>query len=175
MSFPRFLLIYVAAAGGAMAPALAQITTSMTTRDYLFPPVGLGGGETASITVVNTATALSSGGTSVATATAPSCTGTISFTNAVGAIGTPPASFAVGSQQFKTVTLPFASAELTGTRGEIQGKIAIATSTAAPCSPMASLETYDSSIGATHAVLSASQVNVAPVGPILPFGDRSGR
>jgi hypothetical protein len=158
----RRLLVTVAAAISVMS---AQGTTTLaSTRDYLFPPVGVGSSETASITVVNTATA-SSGGTVVTVA--PSCTGTISFSNANGAIGTP-VSFTVGSGQFKTVTLPFSSAALTGNRVEIQGKVALTISTS-PCSLMFSMETYDSTAGTTHVVLSASLANLGPLGPIIPL------
>jgi len=173
MSFRRFLLISAAAAVcGAFSPMWAQITTSpiSITRDYVFPPVGLGSSETASITIVNMATA-ASGGTTTTPAPAPSCTGTISFSNANGSIGTP-TSFTVGSEQFKTVTLPFVSAALTGNRGEIQGKVSLALSTSAPalCSLMFSLETYDSTTGATHTVLSNSLANVGPRLPIVVPG-----
>jgi hypothetical protein len=163
MSFRRFLLTFATAISAVWAQGT---TTPATTRNYLFPPVGLGSSETASITVVNTAMA-SSSGTVVAPTPVPFCTGTISFSNANGAIGTP-ASFTVGSGQFKTVTLPFSSAALTGNRVEIQGKVSLAVSTS-PCSLIFSMETYDSTAGATHAVLSATLANVGPVGPIVPL------
>ncbi len=170
MSFKGFLLVFTAAVCAAVSPVRAQVTTSVT-RDYVFPPVGLGSSETASITVVNTAPA-ASGGTNTAAA-APSCTGTISFSNANGAIGTP-ASFTLGSEQFKTVTLAFANAGLTGIRGEIQGKVSltVSTSTAAPCSPAFTLETYDSTTGATHAVIAQPPGNAAPRLPIVVPGIR---
>ena len=174
MSFRRFLLISAAAAVcGAFSPMWAQITTSpiIITHDYVFPPVGLGSSETASITIVNTATAASGGTSTTQPPPAPSCTGTISFSNANGAIGTP-TSFTVGLEQFKTVTLPFASAALTGNRGEIQGKVSLALSTSAPtlCSLRFSLETYDSTTGATHTVLSNSLAHVGPRLPIVVPG-----
>jgi len=178
MQFRRFVLISTAAVCSAFSPMWAQGTTTpaSVTRDYLFPPVGLGSSETASITVVNTATVPSPGATSTTPAPAPSCTGTISFSSASGVIGTP-VSFTVGSEQFKTVTLPFASTGLTGKRGEIQGTVSltISTSTDTPCSLMFSLETYDSTTGATHVVLSSSLASLrfvgpgGPIGPILPI------
>jgi hypothetical protein len=170
MCFQRFVLISAAAACGAISPVWAQGPTNPSvTRDYIFPPVGLGIGETASITIVNTATATSSGGTS--SPPAPSCIATISFSNATGAIGTP-ASFTLESEQFKTVTLPFARAGLTGNRGEIQGKVSltISPSTPTPCGMSFSLETYDSTTGATHALLSSS---LASLGPRLPISTPS--
>jgi hypothetical protein len=161
MFFRRFVLIAAAALCAAVSPVLSQVTTPIiftptsATRVYVFPPIGLGSGETASITVVNTASP-----STTETGTLPpqpSCSGTISFSNANGAIGAP-TSFTVGSEGFKTVTLPFASAGLTGNRGEIQGTVSlsISGSTPTPCSLMFSLETYDSTTFATHVVLSNS-------------------
>lgn len=171
MSIQRILLIS-AAAVCAISSAWAQttITPASITRNYLFPPVGLGSSETASITVVNTAAAVSPVATSTTNSPSPSCTGTISFSNLTTTIGTP-ATFSLGPEGFKTVTLPFSSAGLSGNRGEIQGKVSltISTSNLAICSLMFSLETYDSNTGDTHAVLSASLVNEVPVGPILPL------
>lgn len=169
MSFRRFLLISAAVVSSAITPLCAQVTTIPISiaRDRVFPPVGLGSTETASITVVNSATASLPAGTSVTPLPAPSCAGTISFSNASGAIQTP-VSFTLASGEFKTVTLPFASAGLTGNRGEIQGRISLNNPTAerAPCSLMSSMETYDSTTGATHAVLSSSLVALG--GPIFP-------
>jgi hypothetical protein len=167
----RLLLISAAAFIAAVSPARSQISTPITptsdTRNYEFPPVGLASSETASITVVNTATS-----SSAATGTPPSCTGTISFSNSSGAIGTP-ATFTVGAGGFQTVTLPFASAGLTGNRGEIQGKVSLAISSTAPapCSLMLSLETYDSTTFATHAVLSNATAILAgsPGGIMFPL------
>jgi hypothetical protein len=171
MFFQRFLLISAAAVCGTISMwAQGAAPPTGITRNYLFAPIGLGSSETASITVVNTATASPYGGTIGTPAAAPSCTGTISFSNANGAIGTP-TSFTLGSEQFKTVTLPVASGGLTGNRGEIQGKVSltISTPTVTPCSLMFSMETYDSGTGATHAVLSASLASFGPVGPVGPI------
>jgi hypothetical protein len=170
MFWRRFLLISATAACGVVSPVWAQVTTipASFTREYVFPPVGLASSETASITLVNTAAAVSPTGASVTPA--PSCTGTISFSSAKGEIGTP-TPFTVASGQFMTVTLPFASAGLSGIRGEIQGNVSLTISTSAPtpCSLVASMETYDSVTGVTHAVLSSSLANLAPVGPVGPI------
>ena len=176
MFWRRLLLFSAAAVCGAVSPMCAQVTAIPTsfTRDYVFPPIGLAASETASITVVNTAAAVSSaGGTGTAPVPAPSCAGTISFFNANGEIGTP-TPFTVASGQFKTVPLSFASAGLTGNRGEIRGTVSVTISTSAPtpCSPISSMETYDSTTGVTHALMSnslASVVGIGPVGPILPL------
>ena len=166
MSFRRFLLISAAAVCCAL-PVCAQPTTTPVsfTSNYVFPPFGLGSTETASITVVNRAVVPVSTNSTTPPA-APSCAGTISFSNASGAIGTP-ASFTLGSEQLKTVTLPFTAAGLTGIRGEIQATVSltISASMRTPCSLVISLETYDSVTGATHLMLSNP---LAAVGPILP-------
>ena len=154
---------------GFMAPAAAQVATVPTgiTVEYIFPPVGLGAGETASITVINAAAAPAPG----SAAQTASCAGTISFFNAGGAIGTA-SSFSVGTDQFMSVVLPFAKAGLTGPRREILGKLSVTSSTAAPtsCALLASLEIYDSSTGATHAVLVPAKVqpSIAPIVVIDP-------
>ncbi len=165
MSFQRLLLISAVALFGAISSSWAQTTLPSTlTRDYVFPPLGLASSETASITVVNVATSSSTTGTT--TAATPSCSGTISFANATGAIGSP-TSFTVTAQQFATATLSFASAGLTGDRGEILGKVSLTTAAHTPCSLMLSLETYDSTSGATHAVLSNAQAIVGSIIPVL--------
>jgi hypothetical protein len=165
----KFPTILAAALCVAVSPLHAQITTPIfgaATRDYVFPPVGLGSSETASITVVNMAapSATTSPTTGAQPSAAPSCTGTISFSNASGAIGTP-VSFTVGAGGFQTVTLPFASAGLNGNRGEILGKVSLAASDTAPCSLKFSLETYDSTTFATHAVLTNAAATYAQGSP----------
>jgi hypothetical protein len=179
MSFRAFLLISAAVASVALfhlgtislLSAQSAAVPAATTRQYVFPPVGLGSTETASITVVNTAAspALTQDN---ALPQSPSCSGTISFSNANGAIGSP-TTFQVGMDQFKTVTLPFASAGLTGIRGEIQGMVSLNVSNlqAIPCALMFSLEIYDSTTGQTHAVLnnSVANVTVGPLPIIFPF------
>lgn len=166
----KFPTILAAALCVAVSPLHSQIATPIfgaATRDYVFPPVGLGSSETASITVVNTAapsSATTSPTTGAQPSAAPSCTGTISFSNASGAIGTP-VSFTVGAGGFQTVTLPFASAGLNGNRGEILGKVSLAASNTAPCSLKFSLETYDSTTFATHAVLTNAAVTFAQGSP----------
>jgi hypothetical protein len=87
-----------------------------------------------------------------------------------------PTPFTVGSNQFATVTLPFAKAGLSGSRGEIQGKVAltIPASTPTPCVLMASMETYDSTTFATHLVLSNPLVNPGTPSSIVVLDPRPG-
>jgi hypothetical protein len=103
----------------------------------------------------------------VANPVSAACTGTIAFSNSAGTIGTP-TTFSVTPGQFKTVTLPFSGAGLTGIRGEIRGEVSVALPTASSsgCSLVLSFETYDSTTGATHALLNGSLAGLA--GSIMP-------
>ena len=145
------------------ATAFAQGTTSLT-RSYNLPPVGLGSTETAQVNLVNTVT--SSAGTS--SASSPACTGTISFADASGkAIGSPVSFTTSGSQVFST-QLMFSQLGVTGTRGEFVGSIQLTTALPADgsrCSLTYSLETFDTSTGATHVYLS----NALGAGAVLRF------
>jgi hypothetical protein len=106
-------------------------------------------GETAAVSLVNIAPA-----SATANAAAPSCTGTVTFANAAGAtIGTATA-FTVGSGKIATVSLPFSSAGIGASRGEILASVQQTTArpAAVPCSLVFSLEVFDSS-GETHVFL----------------------
>jgi hypothetical protein len=147
------------------ACALGQTATPTSfSRDYSFPPVGLASSETAQVNVVNIATASTATG-----ATAPACTGTITFVNAAGkTIGTP-ASFTTTGSQVSSTQLMFSQIGATGTRGEFVASIQSTTSfpSKAPCSLVFSLETFDDSTGATHVYLgSAGGASVASPSPI---------
>jgi hypothetical protein len=128
------------------ACAFAQTTSTTTsTRSFTYPPIGLGSTETAQVNVVNDATASSSG-------TAASCTGTISFLNSAGtAIGTA-TPFTVTSGQIASASVTFAKVGATGVRTEIRGVVTLTATSGSgvPCSLASSLETYDSTTGATH-------------------------
>ena len=88
------LFVVVVAALGQTTSTNAIYTTTST-----LPPVGLAPGETAQVNVVNTANVSVAYLGSVSASTAPSCTGSIAFLNATGAmIGTATA-FTVGSGQ----------------------------------------------------------------------------
>src|ERR1035438_7507303 len=146
--------LFVTAAFAAAALAQTTTTSSTSTRVSTYPPIGLGSTETAQVNVVNTATASSSG-------TAASCTGSISFLNASGTVIGTAKTFTVTSGQIFSATLPFTSAGASGTRTEVRGQVSLTVTTgtgAAPCALTTSLETYDSSIGATHAYLSNADI-----------------
>lgn len=132
---------------------LAAMATLAQTSTFQFPPVGLAPSETAQVSVVSTTAAVSG-------VPAPSCTGTISFYNAAGAsIGTA-TGFTVGSGQIFSATLPHDAAGGAGSRVIIAAQVAI---TAQPgCLLSSSLETWDTSSGATHLFYSRAAPQLLP-------------
>lgn len=144
MSF-RQLFRTILTGAAITGAALAQTTTTNTTvtRQSSYAPTGLATSETAQVNVTNTATASSNG-------TAASCTGTISFLNSSGtAIGTA-TSFTVTSGQTFSVTLPFSKVGASGSRTVIRGVISLTETSGVPCELSWSMETYDSTSGASH-------------------------
>jgi hypothetical protein len=136
-------------------------------RDYAFPPVGLANSETAQVNLVNIAPASTTAG-----ATAPACTGTVTFANASGkTIGTP-ASFTTTGSQVTSMQLTFSQLDPSGTRGEFLASVQLTTafSQAARCELVFSLETFDSSSGVTHVYLGNSSTGTALTG--FPIGIR---
>lgn len=149
------------------ACAFAQGTTGTASfnRDYIFPPVGLASSETAQVNVLNIATASTATG-----ATAPSCTGTITFTDANGnTIGKATSFTTTGSQVF-TAQLTSTELGVTGIRAEfvttVQSNISFPAK--APCSLVLSLETFDST-GVTHVYL-ANPATTTPSLIVTPVG-----
>ncbi len=141
------------------------VTTSGITRTYNFPPVGLASTETAQVNVVNEAAAPTTAG-----ATAPACTGTVTFANASGkTIGTPATFTTTGSQVFST-QLTFTQLAATGTRGEFVASVQLTSSSLIParalCSLMMSLETFDDTTGATHVYVWNSATLASAILPI---------
>jgi hypothetical protein len=123
-----------------------------------FPPIGLAASETAQVNVVNTATQATGGA-------APSCTGTITFYNASGAIIGAATSFAVGSGQIFSATLPYASTGAAGSRtafravivlASVMAQFGIQSAPSPPCALASSLETYDTATGVTHSLIAGS-------------------
>lgn len=153
MFFRNFAFLLLAALS---AGAWAQTTTTTTVTQTLnLPPVGLASSETAQINVVNLAANASNG-------TAASCTGTISFLNASGAVIGSATSFTVASGKTDSVTLPYSTTAASG-RTEIRGVITLTTTSSAlaPCNLVSSMETYDSTSGVTHAYLAGPQATVS--------------
>jgi hypothetical protein len=140
-------LTFLTAAGCA---AFAQTTTtgSTATRTFTFAPIGLAASETAQVNVIN-----------LATGTSASCTGTISFVSV-------PANSTVGTAVGTTSTFTALAAGASfsgklagsGSRQEIRGVVTVTLTQGTPCELAISMETYDSTLGVTHATLEGGQL-----------------
>lgn len=152
--------------------ATAQTTPTSVTRQYSFPPVGLGSTQTARVNVANAAANGSNG-------TAASCTGTISFMSSSDSLIGTAASFTLTSGQIDSASLPFASvpvttASLGGTSTHTQfiATVQLNSPTAnprPPCTLAISLELDDTSTGAVQVVLPSATLTIGPisVGPLF--------
>jgi hypothetical protein len=134
--------------------------TFTTTSSSSFPPVGIAGTESVQVIVSNTAT-VSSTTPAAATAAAPSCTGSVAFYNANGAIIGAAMPFTVTSGQIYQVSLPYASAASTSVREMIRAVVSLTTTFpgAAPCSLSYSLATFDTATGVTHAIVAGTGIS----------------
>ena len=159
MSFRSNLWISAVAAGALIVPASAQnfepevqsTTPPTLTRTYMFPATGLAPTETARIAVVNIAPTSSKG-------TKASCTGSIQFHDATGAV-IPAATTAftnIGTGQIAKGDLPGIPSG--PVRAEVQGSVqlTVTPSAAAPCSLLITLEIFDTNTGVTHAVVTSA-------------------
>ena len=155
------LMALTLACAAAFAQGTTGTTTSTTTTNYVFPPVGLSFGDTASVSLINIAPA-----STASDATAPSCTGTVTFTSAKGETIGSASSFTVGSGVIDTITLTAESVGVTSSpqRAEIFASVqqTVTRPATAPCSLVFSLEVYDSS-GATHVFLGNASATTPPV------------
>ncbi len=153
----------------AIAGMAQTTTTTTTTRDTTIGPVGVGSTETIQINVANMASNSSTG-------TAASCTGTITFNNSAGAAIGASTPFTVTAGQISSVALPFAKISSSTTRAEVIGVIGLTTTSTAdaPCDLRYSLETYDSTTGATHVYVGSAapevQIGAGPIGGGQPGG-----
>jgi hypothetical protein len=157
MSKRKFVLTLLAAA----APVLwAQSTTTSSTYTATqnLPPIGLAATETAQVNAVNVAEASSSG-------TAASCTGSISFLNSGGTVIGTATTYTLGTNQLKSVSLPYSSVGATG-RTEIRAVITqtVTTGSDVPCDLLISLETFDTTSGVTHVYVSRGSGGYGPPG-----------
>ena len=148
--------------------AYGQGTTGShtVTQNYSFPPTGLASSETAQLNVLNVAQA-----STTTNATAPSCTGTITFTNAAGTAVGSAISFTTSGAKIFSQQLAFSELGSAANRGEFVAAVQLTTTfpSKATCSPVFSLETFDSSTGATHIFLG----NSAASATLRPFNDFS--
>ena len=147
MSKRKFVLTLLAAAAPALWAQSSTTSTTFTATQNL-PPIGLASTETAQVNAVNVAEASSSG-------TAASCTGSISFLNSSGTVIGTAATYTLGTNQLKSVSLPYSSAGATG-RAEIRAVVTqtVTTGSDVPCDLLISLETFDTASGVTHVYLS---------------------
>lgn len=161
MFFRACQLLIIGLAGVFLA--IAQTTNTPSTREYAFPPVGLGSTQTARVNVANTAANGSNG-------TAASCTGTISFLNTSGTAFGSASTFTLTSGQISAAALPGPSGS--GAHTEFRAIVQLNSSTATPrppCTLVMSLEVDDTTSGAVQVVLPSATLSVGPisVGPLF--------
>jgi hypothetical protein len=150
VSTSKLLIAFLAAAPALLAQG--KTTTTSYTSTQNFPPIGLASTETAQINAVNVAAASSSG-------TAASCTGSISFLSSTGTLIGTATTYTLGTNQLKSVSLPFSTASASAGRIEIRPVVTQTGTTPSdvPCQLLISIETYDSTTGVTHLYLSTTQ------------------
>ncbi len=127
-----------------------------TTRTSNLPPIGIAGTETAQVILTNTAANLvaAAGATSTASGPVASCTGSVSFYNASGAIIGTATPFTLTSGQIEQVSLPNAAAGRTLIRAVVS--LTTTLPSGAPCSLSYSLVIFDTMTGVTHAIVNDS-------------------
>ena len=163
MSIRRLLAVALPLAACATA-VFSQSTTKTTTitQNYTFPPVGVASNETLQINLANTAVNSTS-----ATPVAASCTGTVTVTNASGAVIGKANPFTVAGSNIQSITIPYANLGATGSaRAEVlvsvQRSITLPPTT--PCNLIYSLETFLTTTGETHLLLgNTATTGVVPV------------
>jgi hypothetical protein len=144
-------------------------STNTFTTSSSFPPVGIAGTESVQVILSNTATGPSTTAPAAAAATAPSCSGTVAFYNANGAIIGAAMPFTLTSGQIYQVSLPFPSAPSTSVRDLVRAVVSLTTTFpgAAPCSLSYSLATFDTATGVTHAIVTGTGIS----GIATPFAN----
>jgi hypothetical protein len=147
------LSIFAVTTGLIVQCALAQTTTPTNlTRTVNLTTFGLGSTETARVNLTNLASNSSNG-------TAASCTGSVAFINSAGtAVGTA-TNFTIASGVTSSVSLPFANSGLTAPRGTLRAQVTVTrpSTGAAPCALEITLETFETSSGATHLFTTAGE------------------
>ena len=157
MSIYKSLLTLILGASGfcawAQLPVPAPTSSAHTSS---FPPVGVALTETMQVNLYNQASNPTAG-------TAASCNVVVSFANAAGTTITGTGgTFTVTSGQTQSVMLAGMKANTSstnGSRAEVRAVISLTTTRGTPCSLVDSLETFDSTTGATHVYLVGSVLN----------------
>lgn len=151
MSVHRFLMVLTLSLSG-ISVAMAQTPApNAATRQSSFPPVGLAFSETMQVNLFNQAANAPNG-------TAASCTGTVSFLDLNGKeIPKSGGTFTVAAGDTQSISLLGTVVDASmGSRAEIRAEISLTITRGTPCSLVQSLETFDSSTGATHVYQTAS-------------------
>lgn len=161
MSIRRYLMTLSLGLCGISALLAQPPTSAPPTRQFNFPPIGLAFGETMQVNLFNQAVNAENG-------TAASCTGTVSFLDQNGKeIPKSGGNFTVTAGDTQSIALLGTAVEAsTGSRAEIRAVVALNFVHGTPCSLVQSLETFDSSTGATHAYLTGPVAG----GPVLGLG-----
>jgi hypothetical protein len=114
----------------------------------MFPSVGLGSTKTLQINIANLASNPTAGSPA-------SCAASVELINASGAAIGSASSLTATPGQTTSVKLTSTQAS-TGVRGEVRVAITLTITSGVACSAVYSLETYDSSSGATHVYQTAN-------------------
>ena len=125
MTKGNYALMLILLSASTMTLATAQNNAPTNPRQFGFPPIGLGSTETVEVNVLNSASNSSSG-------TAASCTGSISFYNASGALIGTATPFNVAAGQIASARLAFANSGGSGTRTSVHAVVSVTPSTAFP-------------------------------------------
>jgi len=151
MSVHRFLMVLTLSLSGISAVMAQPSAPTPTARQSSFPPVGLAFTETMQVNLFNQAANPPNG-------TAASCTGTVSFLDENGkAIPKSGGNFTVAAGDTQSISLLGTVVDASmGSRAEIRAVVSLTVTRGTPCSLVQSLETFDSSTGATHVYLTAS-------------------
>jgi len=154
----RTFVCSLIAATGMSVTFADSMTSSASTPTINLPPVGLGSTQTLEVNMANVASNSSSG-------TAASCTGTVTFVDATGKTIGSAQSFTVTAGQTSPIRLPFASSGGTAPRTTLRAVVSLTvppTTPRPPCTLDVSMSIFDTSTGATAAVISGFQaLNVA--------------
>jgi hypothetical protein len=165
-AFAGALITAICAFGQFTAGTNSNPSTNTITTTSSFPPVGTAATETVQVVLSNTA-GVSSNATAASNEAALSCNGSVAFYNAGGAVIGTATSFTLTSGQIAQVSLPYASTAPASVRELIRAVVSlnITFGDAAGCSLSYSLATFDTTTGATHAIVIGAGISgiVTPV------------
>ena len=151
------MAMVLALSGISAATAQSAPTAAPATRLINFPPAGLAFGETMQVNLLNQAA-------NPAIGTAASCTGTVSFLDASGKeLAKSGGNFTVAAGAIQSISLLGTAVNASmGSRAEIHAVVSLTIARGTPCSLVESLETFDSSTGATHVFLTGPAASAIP-------------